>query len=188
MALLFIDRAIEYDQAGALDHDYVMIRAEAWRKLNNNRPIKALLHYNEAARLGEAGDLAEAEARYLEAFRLDPGFLWSLNNLSWSLATTPMSQYLNGPRSQHYATIVCRQSHWNYWAFVSTLAAANARCGLFNRAISCQKRAMHMAPDEQQALLSKQLLLYEQKKPYTAIVDEAVAGDPPDRAPDGTLQ
>jgi len=150
--------------------------------------MRAMLHYHSAIDLEAAGRHPEAEAVYLEAFCLDPGFLWPLNNLSWMLATTPISRILNGPRSLHHATVVCRQSHWNYWAFVNTMAAAYARCGLFNRAISYQKRAMALAPSDNQSLLSQQLALFQQKKPYTDLGDEPVAGERTDIMRDGTVQ
>ena len=188
MALLCIDRAIEYDQAGAIDHDYGMVRAEIWQKLGSELPIRAMLHYHHAMDLEATGRHPEAAALYLEAFSIDPGFLWPLNYVSWKLATTPAREYLNGPRSMQYATIACRQSHWNYWAFVNTLAAAYARCGLFNRAIYCQKRAMALAPIDNQLLLGQQLALFEKKKPYTDLGDEPAAGCRSGEMPAGTMQ
>jgi len=188
MALLCIDRAIEYHQAGAIELDYGVVRAQIWQSLGSELPSHAMLHYDHAIKLEAAGRHSEAAALYLEAFSLDPGFLWPLNNVSWKLATTPAREYLNGPRSMQYATVVCHQSRWNYWAFVNTLAAAYARCGLFNRAVSCQERAMAMAPIGNQSLLGEQLALFRKKKPYTDVGDEPAAGGRSEEVRAGTLQ
>lgn len=189
-ALLLVDRAIEYDQAGALDEDYAVLRAEIALSMGNEGPARALMYYNQGIDLTRAGRVAQAEDHYLEAHRVDPRFLWSLNNLAWHLSTSPMRRHWNGQRALDYAKVVCQQSFWSYWAYVGTLAAAYARCGMFNRAVRYQRRAIELAGPTASACatLEAQLIAFEAGQAYTAITDKVVAGEEEERPADGTVQ
>ena len=102
---------------------------------------------------------------YLEAFKLDPEFTWSANNLAWLEATCPDSSVRNGPEAVTYALHACEKTCWHCWSFVDTLGAAYAECGDFESAVKCGERAELIAPPEEVAGIQKATYMYRLQQP-----------------------
>lgn len=144
-ALALIERAIRLDSVNALNR-YCVIRADLRAADGDDKPTFALQFYHHAIRCTRQGRYRDAKVAYLEAHELDPLFLWSANNYAWLLATSTRQSVRDGKEALKYATLVCKRSRWNCWAFLSTLAAANAECGDFRNAIGWQNAALQLAP------------------------------------------
>jgi tetratricopeptide (TPR) repeat protein len=87
-----------------------------------------------------AKDYAKAEADYLEALKRNPNEHSALNNLAWLKATCPDAEYRDGQSAVKLATKVCELTEWRVKAYVSTLAAANAEAGNFEKAVDVAER------------------------------------------------
>ena len=184
-ALTLLEEAIYLDPAASLNDDHVPLRAVVLLELGNPGPQRALELYNEAVKLGK---YREAQELYLRAIALDTRFLWALNNLGWDLATAQDPTFWNGTQAREYAIAACEMSRWNHWGFITTLAAAYARCGLFKAAIRFQLMAMDLAEPECQEELNPQLAEFKSGKAHVDLADKVAAGGMPGSPPDASLQ
>ena len=96
----------------------------------------------------------------------DPFFLWPENNLAWLFATCPEPSCRNGLKAIEFAKRACDRSDWHCWSFISTLAAAYAEVGDFEKAVSFQKVAIAMAPSETASQEQQVLQHYIAKQPW----------------------
>jgi tetratricopeptide (TPR) repeat protein len=145
-AIPLVERAIRLDQIAGFE-EYHSLRAKLCALLGNNGPASAIDFYNEANRYRQAGRYSDAKVAFLEASALDSYFLWSANNYAWLLSTCKDPKVRNGGEAVRVAMEVCRESRWNCWAFIGTLAAACAAAGDFTRAVDWQSGAVSLVPD-----------------------------------------
>src|SRR5262249_43151334 len=144
-AILLIERAIRLDQINALNR-YCLLRAEICAAVADSNPVLALSLYNHAIQCKRKGRYQDAKVAYLEAYASDPLFLWPANNYAWLLATSTEPSVRDGKEALKYASLVCKRSRWSCWAFLGTLAAANAESGNFPKAVGWQTAALELAP------------------------------------------
>ena len=131
-AIADIEVAIKLDLIAALNH-FHSLRAEFYAEIGETFPRKALDMYSHGYHLAHTGRYRDAALAYQEAARIDPLFLWPLNNLAWMLSTNKDRSVCDGAQAVAFALEVCEKSNWNCWAFLGTLAAAYAASGDFAR-------------------------------------------------------
>jgi tetratricopeptide (TPR) repeat protein len=129
-----------------------------------------------AAQLGLAdifnhlGRPDKAAAHFNEALRIKPDSTEAMNNLAWTLATSPDTNVRDGKRAVELAERACELTHYQKTIYLGTLAAAYAEAGRFDDAIAMAQKACAMASEsgEQDLLKRNQelLALYRAHKPY----------------------
>ncbi len=68
-----------------------------------------------------------------------------LNNLAWTLATSPVAKVRNGPIAVELGEAVCELTQYQETLTVGTLAAAYAEAGSFDQAITTAQKACALA-------------------------------------------
>lgn len=116
------------------------------------------------------GEHPNAVSDYDEALKLNRNEDGVLNNLAWVLATSPMDEVRDGDRAIDLATKACKVTDYKQAHILSTLAAAYAESGDFDKAMEWSTKAVEMgsattAPETQQQL-KNELENYKQKKPW----------------------
>jgi len=114
--------------------------------------------------LAEQGDDAAALVHLRAAVDAAPDALPLRNNLAWVLATSP--SHAAPEEALALAQELCRATGNAQPGFLETLAAAQARLGLFDEAVRWQERALQGVPESARATLRERLELYRAGKPY----------------------
>lgn len=117
------------------------------------------------------GQIATAVDWYAKSARLkQSASVESINYWAWILATMPDAGIEDGKLAQQLAIGICKLTSNRAPRYLDTLAAASARAGQFEQAISVQQHAMGLA---QQAgftqladAMKERLALYQSQKPY----------------------
>ena len=167
----------------------------------NKQPRKAIEKYNAAlkqapsqflALRGRAdaylniGKHADAVEGYNAALKIKPDDEGVLNNLAWVLATSPDEGVRDGKRSLELGTEAAKATEYKKAFILSTLAAAYAETGDFDKAREWSKKAVEMGSDDQETddQLKKELSSYESNKPWREkqVIDE---NDGSAKKPDG---
>lgn len=92
-----------------------------------------------------------------------------LNNLSWVLSTSPEESVRNGKRALELGLRACELTKYSEAHILSTLAAAYAETGDFEKAIEFSTKAVELgSKDENEQLdqLKEELKSYQEKKPW----------------------
>lgn len=127
------------------------------------------------------GEHANAVADFKKAFELKPEEAGLLNNYAWVLATSPDDGVRDGKRAVELATKACEATQFEQSHILSTLAAAYAEAGDFDKAQEWSKKAIEIfekqrageesprskeESDELAQELAKELASFEAKKPW----------------------
>jgi tetratricopeptide (TPR) repeat protein len=114
------------------------------------------------------GKHAEAVEDFEVALRLKPDNDSILNNFAWVLATSPDDEVRDGPRAEKLARKACEVTEYKEAHILSTLAAAYAELGDFEKAIEWSKKAVALGVEREEIddQLKKELESYQQKKPW----------------------
>jgi tetratricopeptide (TPR) repeat protein len=119
------------------------------------------------------GQHGEAIADYEEAVKNIPedqdDLSGVLNNLSWVLSTSPEDSVRNGDRALETGLKACELTEYKKSHILSTLAAAYAEAGQFDKAIEWSTKAVELgAKEESEQLdqLKEELKSYQDKKPW----------------------
>jgi hypothetical protein len=93
-----------------------------------------------------------------------------MNNLAWTLATSPDANVRDGRQAIQLAERACALTDFKQTIFVGTLAAAYAEAGRFDDAIATAQQACDLAAQSGKPDLLKKnqklLELYRAHKPY----------------------
>jgi tetratricopeptide (TPR) repeat protein len=92
-----------------------------------------------------------------------------LNNLSWVLSTSPEDSVRNGDRALETGLKACELTAYKKSHILSTLAAAYAELGQFDKAVEWSSKAVELgAKEEAEQLdqLKEELKSYQDKKPW----------------------
>jgi tetratricopeptide (TPR) repeat protein len=163
------EKALEdYNDAIRLDPRFAGVffsRGKTWQ--NKQEQGKALADYGEVIRRNPKFSLAfnnrgnawsakkeylKAIADYAEAIRLDPKFALAFTNRAWLLATCPDASLRDGKKAVETAIRACELSEWKAAFAISTLAAAYAEAGDFDKAVLFQDKvnALYSDPKDRQ--------------------------------------
>lgn len=119
------------------------------------------------------GQHTEAIADYEEAIKNIPedeeDLSGVLNNLSWVLSTSPEDSVRNGKRALETGLQACELTEYKKSHILSTLAAAYAELGEFDKAIEWSTKAVELGTkeeNEQVEQLKEELQSYKEKKPW----------------------
>ncbi|XZE32543.1 tetratricopeptide repeat protein [Pirellulaceae bacterium SH501] len=121
------------------------------------------------------GEHADAVIAYEKALNLMPEAVSSeirsslLNNLSWLLATSPIDEVRDGNRSLELGLQACELTKYSQAHILSTLAAAYAEQGNFEKAVEFSEKAVELGRkdgNEQLEQLESELKSYRDKKPW----------------------
>jgi len=154
----------------------------------DNRPTQAIEVFGQAIKVNEeaweayrlrgdtrlsVGDHANAIADFEKALKLlsndDEDRSGILNNLSWVLSTSPTDTIRDGKRALEYAVEACKLTNYEKPHILSTLAAAHAELGDFEKAIEWSKKGVDIArvqKEPQLEQLESELKSYQEKKPW----------------------
>ena len=112
---------------------------------------------------------------------IDPNDYTSINNLSWLLSTSPIDSVRNGRRALELAEKASELSRYKEAFVLSTLAAAHAELGNFDKArewsqksIDLAKKEKNKTEDAQKELLDnlqKELDSFNKDMPYRELLD-----------------
>ncbi len=130
------------------------------------------------------GKHAEAITDYNNALKLQPDDDGILNNLAWVLATSPKDEVRDGKRAIELATKACEVTKYEKPHILSTLAAAYAETGDFEKAKEWSSKCVEMGADklpEQIEQLKDELKHYEEGKPFRELQEIEEKIDPPAR-------
>lgn len=125
------------------------LRAEAYHKTGDKKPMAALVLYSKAVEAWLAADYVEAIHLYEKAAHLDARFPWSANNLAWTLATCPDERLRDGRIAMLYSQCALGVPKVDVADFISTLAAAHAAVGDFETALRLCEKAGEIWPTEE---------------------------------------
>lgn len=119
--------------------------AAEYASLLAEEPDVYLDHLGLADLLAAQGRTDEAVAELNETLRLNPDCTEALNNLAWTLATSPRAELRDGPRAVTLARHACELTRFRQTVFIGTLAAAYAEAGNFDDAVATAQRACEVA-------------------------------------------
>ena len=91
------------------------------------------------------GRADEAVFHLHEALRLNPDSVEAMNNLAWTLATSPEANIRNGARAVELAERACKLTQYQKTVYIGTLAAAQAGAGRFDDAMATAQKAIALA-------------------------------------------
>jgi tetratricopeptide (TPR) repeat protein len=121
------------------------------------------------------GKHREALADYEAALKLQPENSALLNNLAWTLATSTFDDLRDGRRAIELATKACELTSYKAAHILSTLAAAYAETGDFEKAKEWSAKAVDAGDERQKLQLTKELKSYEEGKPWRELIAEPLA-------------
>lgn len=135
------------------------------------QPDNADLHVYLATLLTRVGMRPEAVEALREALALAPNHPLAKNNLAWELAVSPDETLRRGEESLTLARQLAEESQRQEPAYLDTLAAALARTGRFEEAVSVADEAIARSRERQQPkaveALAARKRMYLRRIPYT---------------------
>jgi tetratricopeptide (TPR) repeat protein len=119
------------------------------------------------------GDYSGAIDDFEHAMQLDPQNSQANNGIAVILAGCPLADLRDGPKAVEHATRACEASSWRDWRTLSVLAAAYAEAGDFHRAVRYARKALRLAPVEEQDKRQSRLAQFLRYEPYRTSVEES---------------
>ena len=133
--------------------------------LEKNKGNTAALYWRADTRLN-IGDHQGARKDYEQVLEANPKHEATLNNLAWLLATSPEDKLRDGKRAVELALQASASSQYKKPHILSTLAAAYAEAGDYEKAVEWSTKAVKLGREDIQQQLEAELKSYEQKKPW----------------------
>ena len=139
---------------------------DAYTKTIEFDPNNWLALRGRADTLLSLGEQAPAVTDYEAALKLQPEESGVLNNLAWVLATSPDAAIRDGKRAIELATKACELTEYKQAHILSTLAAAYAESGDFEKAIEWSTKAVETSDESMRENLQKELDSYVRHEPW----------------------
>ncbi|MCX7665625.1 MAG: tetratricopeptide repeat protein [Gemmataceae bacterium] len=140
---------------------------EDYSKAIELRPNNPLYFRNRSRVHRATGEHEKAISDLKSALKLDPDHQVTLNDLAWTLATSPIDKIRDKKLAVEYAERVCQLTDYKNGVYLDTLAAAYAENDEFDKAVEYQKKAMQAVNSPvNNKDAEKRLELYQNKKPY----------------------
>ncbi|MBU0678244.1 MAG: tetratricopeptide repeat protein, partial [Verrucomicrobia bacterium] len=137
-------------------------------------PEQFEIHYQLAALCHAAGNHAEALRHYKTTTVLNPWFPDAFSNMAWILSTHADPELRDGSSAVKLATRACELTGYRNPLFLTSLAAAYAETGRFEKAIATETRAADTALSAGNTELVRQcrhrLELYHRGEPHRETV------------------
>lgn len=159
MAIKLLDEVVRQDNS-----DWRAMRLRGDAKLSISEHESAIKDFAEALEMMEASREVADEDR-----ATDSDYSGLLNNLSWVLSTTPKDELRDGTKSLELALKACEATEYKEAHILSTLAAAYAETGDFEKAREWSAKAVELAEAEenpQLEQLKEEVEMYKQDKPW----------------------
>ncbi len=115
------------------------------------------------------GKLEEAIADYEAALKIDPDNSGVLNNLAWLLATSPDEEIRQGERAVKLANKAGEVTDHKQAHILSTMAAAYAEAGDWDKAVEWSVKAYEKGEGEIKSQLERERDAFKNKKPWREI-------------------
>jgi Flp pilus assembly protein TadD len=126
-----------------------------------------------ALALAQQGRTKDAIAEYRTILSSNPDLPDALNNLAWILATSPHSEFRNGPEAVQLASRACALTHDSQPLMIGTLAAACAEAGRFDDAVITAQKAHDVAAAQgKKDVAARNLELLQLYRSHRAYVEE----------------
>jgi tetratricopeptide (TPR) repeat protein len=133
-------------------------------------PAPADLRCDLGAALAARGRAREAVARYREVLRIAPDSVLALNNLAWIRATHPDPELRDGAEAVRRSERCVRLPGGRFPEALDTLAAAYARAGRFDEAVTAAGEGVDLARRQGRGELAGEIdrrrALYLDREPY----------------------
>jgi Tfp pilus assembly protein PilF len=130
------------------------------------KPEDPALYIYRGAVLAQQGNQSAARADFDKATSLFSNKPKMFNAYGWSLATSPISAYRDGPAAVEYATQACELTLWKNASVVDTLAAAYAEDGKFDDAVKWQVSAIELEGRTTSDDYEARLAMYRKREAY----------------------
>jgi tetratricopeptide (TPR) repeat protein len=112
-------------------------------------------------------EYARAIEDFTRAIELDPRLAYAHNGRAWIQATCPDASFRDAQRALASATRACELTDWKDANQIDTLAAAHAEAGDFDKAVTCEEKALKMFTEEPIRKRGRARLdRYRERKPY----------------------
>lgn len=112
------------------------------------------------------GNYEQAMSDYRRATELDPKYALAANNLAWLAATCPDVAVRDSSTAVARAVTACELTNYEQPLFLSTLAAAYAEQGDFDKAVETQQQANRLAEDQLPEEFEQRLEAFKQGRSY----------------------
>jgi len=118
------------------------------RLAENVRTLARAYHSRGKAARHHGGWYGETIADYSAAVRLDPDYAQALADLAWLRAACPIIELRDIAEAPKQAIAACELTGWKDHKYVATLAAVHAQIGDHTEAVSWQKKAIDLQPQD----------------------------------------
>lgn len=133
-------------------------------------PNSALAHYQFGIALLDGHREKEALREFREALRLTPESVLTLDKMGWILSTSPEAAVRNGKEAITLAQRACEITQNGNPFTLSTLSAAYAEDGQFDKAIASAEKSKSLTDQAKHpklfALIDRQLSFYRDHRPF----------------------
>jgi len=153
---------------------------EQYLQVLPSMPEHPMVHARLADAYRDQGNFEAAVRHYLRTLQLKPEFPQPMNELARIRASHPDQRFRDGAEAVALAERCCEITKYRAAIPLSTLAAAYAETGQFEKAVQFQRRAIKLSPEKQRPALDVRLRRYLEKKPYREISwsgKESTTGD-----------
>jgi tetratricopeptide (TPR) repeat protein len=137
---------------------------EYYDELVRLNPKDSDAYFNRGSAWDDEGDFEKALGDFNEAIRLNPQSVDALNRRAWIRATCTDARFRDGAKAVIDATKCCELTDWNDASVLSSLAAAYAELGDFDRAVEWQKKTIELEPEDDD--LVTQMEVYQSGKAF----------------------
>jgi tetratricopeptide (TPR) repeat protein len=134
-------------------------------------PKMAMAYSNRGLVFFATGEPVMAMQDFYESIQLDPNLWLGHSNLAAMLSTCADNKFRDGKKALQHAETACKLTSWKEPECLSSLAAAYAELGEFEKAVHWQQEALEKTPTGNTREREKRSLFlkaFQQGKPYRA--------------------